>query len=50
MFLIPKSKDVVPLFCFHSRGRYSGKFTYGTSTLWEVGEVIEKISPHLDFS
>ena len=29
--------------------RYSGKFTYGTSILWEVGEVIKK-TPHSDFS
>ena len=35
---------MVSLFCCHSRGRYSGKFTYAASISWEVGEVIEKIS------
>ena len=35
---------MVPLFCCQFRWRYSGKFTHGTSVLWEIGEVIEKIS------
>ena len=37
-------KNVVHLFCSHPRGRYSGKFTYGTTVFSEVSEVIEKIS------
>ena len=31
------------------RGRYSGKFTHGTSVLWEIGEVIEIISTYRFF-
>ena len=49
--LILNSTNVLQnlLFCCHSRGRYSGKFTHGTSVLWEVGEVIEKISTYRFF-
>ena len=41
---ILSSKNMVPLFCCQFRGRYSGKFTHGTSVLCEIGEAIEKIS------
>ena len=44
IFFIFNFQNVVQLFCCHFRGRYSDKFTCSTSVLWEVSEVIEKIS------
>ena len=49
IYFILSSKNMVPLFCCQFRGRYSDKFTHGTSVLWEIGEVIEKISTYRFF-